>query len=255
MAVIPKGSKSTVKMLIKDDGTIAGINLSIEIFNYLDPSVNIEAYKKDGEQVKKGEVIMLVSGKTQSLLGAERLVLNCVQRMSGIATHTRQLVQLLKGTKAQLLDTRKTTPNFRIIEKWAVAIGGGTNHRLGLYDMIMLKDNHIDFAGGIAKAITAARKYLDKENKQLRIEIETRSLDEVKEVLNTGSVDIIMLDNMMPSTMREAVKLIDGKYKIEASGGITEKNIREVAECGVDYISVGALTHSVKSLDISLKAM
>lgn len=255
MAVIPKGSQSTEKMLIKDDGTIAGINLSIEIFNYLDPSVKIEVFRKDGEQAKKGEVIMLVSGKTQSLLGAERLVLNCVQRMSGIATYTRQLVQLLKGTKAQLLDTRKTTPNFRIIEKWAVAIGGGTNHRLGLYDMIMLKDNHIDFAGGIEKAITAARKYLDKENKQLRIEIETRSLDEVKEVLNTGSVDIIMLDNMMPSTMREAVKLIDGKYKIEASGGITEKNIREVAECGVDYISVGALTHSVKSLDISLKAV
>ena len=239
---------------MKEDGTIAGINLSMEIFNYLDPSVKIEAYKNDGEEVRKGNVIMLVSGKTQSLLSAERLVLNCVQRMSGIATHTRQLVQLIKGTKAQLLDTRKTTPNFRIIEKWAVAIGGGSNHRIGLYDMIMLKDNHIDFSGGIEKAINATRKYLEKEKKQLRIEIETRSLDEVKEVLNTGGVDIIMLDNMMPSTMQEAVKLIDGKYKVEASGGITEKNIREVAECGVDYISVGALTHSVKSLDISLKA-
>ena len=255
MAVIPKSSLSTVKMLIKDDGIIAGINLSIEIFNYLDPSVKIEAYKKDGEKIDKGDVIMLVSGNTQSLLSAERLVLNCVQRMSGIATHTHRLVQLLKGTKAQLLDTRKTTPNFRIIEKWAVAIGGGTNHRLGLYDKIMLKDNHVDFAGGIEKAIKATRKYLDKENKELEIEIETRSLDEVKEVLNTGGVDIIMLDNMMPSTMQEAVKLIDGKYKVEASGGITEKNFREVAECGVDYISVGALTHSVKSLDISLKAM
>jgi len=255
LAAIPKASLSTVKMLIKDDGIIAGIDLSIEIFNYLDPSVKIEAYKKDGEKVNKGDVIMLVSGNTQSLLSAERLVLNCVQRMSGIATHTHQLVQLLKGTKAQLLDTRKTTPNFRIIEKWAVSIGGGINHRLGLYDMIMLKDNHVDFAGGIEKAITAARKYLDKENKQLEIEIETRSLDEVKEVLNTGGVDIIMLDNMMPSTMQEAVKLIDGKYKVEASGGITEKNFREVAECGVDYISVGALTHSIKSLDISLKAM
>jgi len=255
MAAIPKSSISTVKMLIKDDGIIAGINLSIEIFNYLDPSVKIEAYKNDGEKVNKGDVIMVVSGNTQSLLSAERLVLNCMQRMSGIATYAHQLVQLLKGTKAQLLDTRKTTPNFRIIEKWAVSIGGGTNHRLGLYDMIMLKDNHVDFAGGIKKAITAARKYLDKENKQLEIEIETRSLDEVKEVLNTGGVDIIMLDNMMPSTMQEAVKLIDGKHKVEASGGITEKNIREVAECGVDYISVGALTHSVKSLDISLKAM
>ncbi|MEO1055143.1 MAG: carboxylating nicotinate-nucleotide diphosphorylase, partial [Bacteroidota bacterium] len=236
-------------------GIIAGIDMAVRIFEQVDQSLKVECLVKDGQSVNQGDIGLYVTGTARSILTAERLVLNCMQRMSGIATYTDSLTQLISGTKAKLLDTRKTTPNFRIMEKWAVSIGGGVNHRFGLYDMIMLKDNHIDFAGGITAALNATHDYLRQNNKKLRIEIETRTLAEVEEVLSVGGVDVIMLDNMMPSTMKDAVNLIDGKCQTEASGGITEKTIREVAECGVDFISVGALTHSTRSLDISLKAV
>ena len=255
LAAIPLKSRSEAKLLIKDEGILAGVELARHIFRHVDDDISMDILKQDGEKVEKGDIGMYVSGPARSLLTAERLVLNCMQRMSGIATYTSKLTGMIHGTGAQLLDTRKTTPNFRIAEKWAVAIGGGKNHRFGLFDMIMLKDNHIDYAGGIARAIEATQRYLKDTGKDLRIEIETRNLDEVREVLDTGGVDIIMLDNMMPSVMRDAVKIINDAYVTEASGGITEANIREVAECGVNYISVGALTHSVKSLDISLKAI
>jgi nicotinate-nucleotide pyrophosphorylase (carboxylating) len=225
-----------------------------EIFRAVDPKLQVELLKKDGDEVKFGDVGLIVSGPSASILSAERLVLNCMQRMSGIATKTHQLTQLILHTKARLMDTRKTTPNFRLMEKWAVHIGGGVNHRFALYDMVMLKDNHIDFAGGIRPAIERTKKYLADHNLNLKIEVETRNLDEVKEVLAVGGIDYIMLDNMDYETMKEAVGLIGGKYSTEASGGITEETLAAVAECGVDYISMGALTHSVKSLDISLKA-
>lgn len=255
LASIPAEARSKARLIIKDDGILAGVDMALHIFNEVDDSLEVELLKYDGEKVVKGDIGLYVSGKARSLLMAERLVLNCMQRMSGIATYTNKLTQMINGTGAVLLDTRKTTPNFRIAEKWAVVIGGGQNHRFGLYDMIMLKDNHIDYAGGITKAIKATQKYLKETGKDLKIEIETRNLEEVREVLQTGGVDIIMLDNMMPSVMRDAVKMIGKDYKTEASGGITEANIREVAECGVNYISIGALTHSFKSLDISLKAI
>lgn len=255
LAAIPADGESRAQLLIKGDGILAGVELAENIFNFFDPELELTKQLKDGDRVKSGDVGFTIQGKAQSILTCERLVLNCMQRMSGIATYTAHLKSLIKGSKAQLLDTRKTTPNFRLAEKWAVAIGGGRNHRFGLYDMVMLKDNHIDFAGGIAKAIKATQQYLVSKNKELKIEIETRTVDEVRQVLNVGGVDIIMLDNMMPSTMKEAVKLIDGEYQTEASGGITENTIAEVADCGVDFISVGALTHSVKSMDISLKAL
>ncbi|UII22769.1 carboxylating nicotinate-nucleotide diphosphorylase [Fulvivirga ligni] len=254
LASIPEGTQSEARLLFKDDGILAGMDLAEKIFNHFDPSLSLTILKKDGEEINNGDIGLIVKGSARSILTCERLVLNCMQRMSGIATYTHYLCGLIAGTDTQILDTRKTTPNFRLPEKWAVSIGGGKNHRFALYDMIMLKDNHIDFAGGIEKAIHATQDYLKKTGKKLKIEIETRNIQEVREVLAVGGVDIIMLDNMMPSVMKEAIKLIDGKYKTEASGGITEKSIREVAECGVDYISVGALTHSVKSLDISLKA-
>lgn len=255
LAAIPKNSKSKAQLLIKGDGILAGVELAERIFGFFDKDLKIDIKIKDGEAVSVGDVGFIVEGSARSILTCERLVLNCMQRMSGIATYTSSMVNLIKSTNTKLLDTRKTTPNFRLPEKWAVAIGGGTNHRYGLYDMVMLKDNHIDFAGGIEKAIKATQKYLKQEKKDLKIEIETRSIKEVEEVLKVGGVDIIMLDNMMPSTMKEAIKLINGKYKTEASGGINENTILEVAECGVDYISVGALTHSVTSMDISLKAI
>ncbi|MBL6449710.1 carboxylating nicotinate-nucleotide diphosphorylase [Fulvivirga sp. 29W222] len=255
LAAIPAESKSKAQLLIKDDGIIAGISLAEKIFAQFDNTLKVKTLIQDGDSVKKGDIGLTVEGSARSILTCERLILNCMQRMSGIATYTHEMTALIKGTKAKLLDTRKTTPNFRIAEKWAVAIGGGTNHRFGLYDMIMLKDNHIDFAGGIAKAVKATKNYLADTDRNLKIEIETRNLQEVKEVVKVGGVDIIMLDNMIPSVMKDAIKIIDGKYQTEASGGITEKNIREVAECDVDFISVGALTHSVKSMDISLKAM
>ena len=254
LASIPEEASSRAQLLVKGDGIIAGVELAANILHHVDHRLKINFLAHDADSVKKGDVVFTVEGSARSILTSERLVLNCMQRMSAIATKTHQLVKLLKGTSTQILDTRKTTPNFRLLEKWAVLIGGGHNHRIGLYDMIMLKDNHIDFAGGIDQAINRTKDYLRARNKNLRIEIETRNLDEVQQVLNCGGVDVIMLDNMSLSEMREAVKMIAGKYKTEASGGITENTIRSVAECGVDFISVGALTHSVVSMDLSLKA-
>lgn len=255
MAAIPEKATSSARLLVKDKGILAGVDLAIQIFKYADKSLTVEVKLKDATEVKPGDVAFIVSGSSRSILTAERLVLNCMQRMSGIATKTQELARLIEGTAAHLLDTRKTTPNFRLIEKWAVLIGGGYNHRIGLFDLIMLKDNHIDMAGGIKQAIVRTNDYLRATKKKLKIEIETRSLAEVEEVLSVGNVDIIMLDNMSIDLMKAAVKLIKGKYKTEASGGITEKTIRDVAMTGVDYISVGALTHSTRSLDLSLKAV
>ena len=255
LSCIPKDVESQARLLIKDQGLIAGISLAEMIFHHLDPDLQIEMMIEDGQQVTPGDTGLVVRGRAQSILSAERLVLNCMQRMSGIATYTNHLATLINGTGAKLLDTRKTTPNFRMLEKWAVAIGGGVNHRFGLYDMIILKDNHIDFAGGIGKAIENCKDYLAKNGLDLKIEVETRNMTEVKEVIKTRGVDRIMLDNMTPAMMKEAVGIIGGQYETEASGGITEASIREVAETGVDFISVGALTHSIKSLDISLKAI
>lgn len=242
------------RLLIKDEGILAGVAMAEKIFHRLDPELHLALFKSDGEGVKKGELAFEVTGSAQSILTAERVVLNCMQRMSGIATYTHRLVQMVKGTRAKLLDTRKTTPNFRLMEKWAVALGGGHNHRFALYDMIMLKDNHVDMAGNIGNAIQRANNYVQQLGKNLHIEVETRSMQEVREVLLKGGIDVIMLDNFPLHELREAVKLINGRYKTEASGGITEATLRAVAETGVDYISVGALTHSVKSLDLSLKS-
>lgn len=253
LASVPPDCPAIAKLLIKESGIVAGIELAGVIFSEVDPLLNVSSAIGDGEAVTKGDVAFTVSGKARSILVAERLVLNCMQRMSGIATRTHQLNELIKGTNARLLDTRKTTPGFRLLEKWAVLIGGGKNHRLGLYDMVMLKDNHIAIAGGVKEAINRTKDYLRANNKNLRIEIEAKTLEEVKDVLETGGVDMIMLDNMNPEQLRKAVDLINGKFKTEASGNITETTIRNVAETGVDYISVGALTHSVKSLDMSLK--
>ncbi len=255
LAAIGKDTQSRAQLLIKDDGIIAGITLAEAIFHAYDQQLKLAIQIKDGDPIKKGDVGFIVEGSARSILTMERLVLNCLQRMSGIATYTHSLSNLISHTAAKLLDTRKTTPNFRIMEKWAVAIGGGTNHRFGLYDMVMLKDNHNDFAGGIHKAIRSVQQYLKETNKPLKIEVETRTLQEVQEVLDTGGVDVIMLDNMDVNTMQEAIRMINGRYLTEASGGITEENIKAIAECGVDYISIGALTHSLKSLDMSLKAL
>ena len=255
LAAVPKDIIGKAQLLIKDEGIIAGLTLAEKIFHQVNQNLRVEFYKKDGDLVSKGEIAFVVIGQAQSILSAERLVLNCMQRMSGIATYTHKLSGMIKGTKAQLIDTRKTTPNFRIMEKWAVVIGGGKNHRFALYDMVMLKDNHVDMGGGIQKAILHTQAYLKAKNKNLKIEIETRNLKEVEEVVKVGGVDVIMLDNMSIDEMKKAVELIAGKFKTEASGGITESTLRAVAECGVDYISVGALTHSVKSLDLSLKVI
>ena len=251
---IPKGSMGKAQLLIKEDGLIAGLELAQMIFLQFDPTINVDLLMQDGSKVTRGDIGLLVKGAAASILTTERLVLNCLQRMSGIATKTNQLTDLIKHTKARLMDTRKTTPNFRLMEKWAVSLGGGLNHRFALYDMVMLKDNHIDFAGGIKNAITNTISYLKNKDLNLKIEVETRTLEEVQEVLDIGGIDFIMLDNMDYATMREAVKMVAGRYLLEASGGITEDNLRNVAECGVDFISVGALTHQVRSLDISLKA-
>lgn len=254
LACIPFSAKGKARLLVKENGVLAGVEVALAIFRKVDKSLNIQAFIEDGAKVKKGDIVLLVEGRAQSILLAERLVLNCMQRMSGIATLTAKLMKLCKGTKTQVLDTRKTTPNFRALEKWAVKIGGGGNHRFGLYDMILIKDNHIDYAGGIRQAIEAANKYLRKKKKDLKIEVETRNLDEVKQVLETGGVHRIMLDNFSIPDLKKAIRLIGGQYETEASGGITEKTIRKYAECGVDFISVGALTHTVNSLDLSLKA-
>ena len=254
LAAVPAEATQRARLLIKDDGILAGVALAQQIFAAVNPSLRMEILMQDGDEMQPGDIAFTVSGKAQAILSAERLVLNCMQRMSGIATYTHRLNTLIRHTKAQLLDTRKTTPNFRLAEKWAVVIGGGTNHRYALYDMVMLKDNHVDYAGGIRAALERTRQYLQEQNKPLRIEIETRNLDEVQQVLDIGGVDVIMLDNMSPEEMKQAVALIGKQYETEASGNITEDTIAAAAESGVDYISVGALTHSVKSLDMSLKA-
>jgi nicotinate-nucleotide pyrophosphorylase (carboxylating) len=254
LATITAGTIGKAKLIVKDNGILAGVELALEIFHIVDPSLKATVFINDGVKVKFGDIAFHVNGYAQSILKAERLVLNCMQRMSGIATKTNQIVDILKGTKTQVLDTRKTTPGLRYLEKWAVRIGGGVNHRFGLYDMILIKDNHVDYSGGIRQAIEKAQQYIVKQNKKLEIEIEVRNLDELEQVLQTGGVNRILLDNFDFETMRRAVKLVGGKLVTEASGGINIDNIREYADCGVDYISVGALTHSVKSLDLSLKA-
>lgn len=254
LASIPTNAVNKARLLVKEDCILAGISVAISIFERVDKNLKISLLTNDGDRALKGAVAFTVEGSAQSILTAERLVLNCMQRMSAIATKTRRFTELIQGTRAKLLDTRKTTPNFRLLEKWAVLIGGGENHRIGLYDMIMLKDNHVDMAGGIEQAIIRTKDYLRVRNKKLRIEVETRNLEEVEQVLRIGGIDVIMLDNMTPSQMREAVTLIGDRYLTEASGGIDETTIREVAETGVNYISVGALTHAVKSVDLSLKA-
>ncbi|MBA3665282.1 MAG: carboxylating nicotinate-nucleotide diphosphorylase [Bacteroidetes bacterium] len=255
LSIIPKDHKGWLQLLIKEEGIIAGIEAAELIFKLVDKKIKFKRLVKDGDKVKKGQVAFIVFGNTQKLITSERLILNIMQRMSGIATKTAQLQALCKGTKAKVIDTRKTTPGFRFFEKWAVVIGGGSNHRYGLFDMILIKDNHIDFAGGITDAIDDANSYLKKKKKKLSVEVETRSIDDVKKVLAHGGVKRIMLDNFSPAETLQAVKIISGKFEIESSGGITEKNIAEYAKCGVDFISVGALTHHVKSLDLSLKAL
>lgn len=255
LGCIPKGSIGKAHLLIKENGIIAGLELARLIFLRYDPTMQVELLMEDGNKVSRGDIGLIVKGSAASILTTERLVLNCMQRMSGIATKTNELTSLINHTKAKLMDTRKTTPNFRLMEKWAVLLGGGLNHRFALYDMVMLKDNHIDFAGGIQNAIINTKKYLKNKGLDLKIEIETRTLKEVQEVMDVGGIDYIMLDNMDFATMREAVKLVGGRYPLEASGGITEDNLKDVAECGVDFISVGALTHQVRSLDMSLKAI
>ena len=255
LATIEAGTQGKAKLLVKDTGILAGVELAEEIFNVVDPDLKLEIFLRDGAEVKPKDVAFIVEGDVQSILKAERLVLNCMQRMSGIATKTNEIVDMLKGTNTKVLDTRKTTPGLRYLEKWAVRIGGGVNHRIGLYDMILIKDNHVDFSGGIRQAIENANQYLVKTGKKLAIEIEVRNIDELEQVLQTGNVNRILLDNFEFGDLRQAVNMIEGKYITEASGGITEENVREYADCGVDYVSMGALTHSVKSLDLSLKAV
>jgi len=241
--------------LVKADGILAGVELAEAVAAHLDKTLTLRIYVQDGAVVKKGDIAFTVMGHTRSILMVERVMLNFMQRMSGIATLTHSFVEAVQGTGCRILDTRKTTPGLRAIEKWAVRIGGGHNHRHGLYDMVMIKDNHHDFAGGIPQAIAAARTYLEQHGKKLAIEVETRNLEEVEIVLKAGGVQRIMLDNFTPDLMRQAVKLINGKFETEASGGITLTTVRSFAETGVDFISVGALTHSVPSLDLSLKAL
>lgn len=255
LATIPAGTKGKAQLLVKETGTLAGVELALEIFQLVDTDLKPTVILNDGAKIKPGDIVLEVEGDAQSILKAERLVLNCMQRMSGIATKTRAIVDLLNNTHTKVLDTRKTTPGLRYLEKWAVRIGGGVNHRFGLYDMILIKDNHVDYSGGINNAIKNTKKYLEANNKNLAIEIEVRNLDELEAVLHTGGINRILLDNFNFDNLKKAVKLIGGRYTTEASGGITIDNIRAYAECGVDYISVGALTHSVKSLDLSLKAV
>lgn len=254
LSTIPKDLEQSAKLLVKQDCIIAGVDLAKIIFKTFDKNLNIENFVKDGDPVKIGDIAFIVTGSARSILSTERLVLNCMQRMSGIATLTHDWDSRLVGTKTKLLDTRKTTPNFRICEKWAVAIGGGTNHRYGLYDMIMLKDNHIDYNGSITNAVKMAKDYIKKNKKKLKIEVETRNLEEVREAIK-AKADRIMLDNMDVPTMKEAVKLINGACESEASGGITREQLKEIASTGVTYISAGALTHSAENMDLSLKAV
>jgi len=255
LATIPPDTTGKAKLLVKDQGIIAGVELAEYIFHRVDKNLKLNIFIKDGTEVKPGDIVLEVEGNVISILTAERLVLNCMQRMSGIATNTDHIVDLLKGTNTQVLDTRKTTPGMRYLEKWAVRIGGGVNHRFGLYDMILIKDNHVDYSGGIARAIENAQQYIEKTGKKLAIEIEVRNQEELDEVLRTGGVDRILLDNFSFPDLKQAVNIIEGRYITEASGGITVDNVRDYANCGVDYVSIGALTHSVKCLDLSLKAV
>ena len=254
LSCIPEDAMGKSKLLIKEPGVLAGVEIAKEIFHRFDPTMQVEMMMEDGSEVKPGDVAMVVTGKVRSLLQTERLMLNVMQRMSGIATMTRRYVKQLEGTHTRVLDTRKTTPGMRMLEKEAVKIGGGVNHRIGLFDMILLKDNHVDFAGGIDKAIHRAKEYCKEKGKDLKIEIEVRNLDELQQVLDLGGVDRIMFDNFTPELTRKAVEMVGGRYETESSGGITFDTLRQYAETGVDFISVGALTHSVKGLDMSFKA-
>lgn len=255
LACIPASAQGKAKLLVKDNGIIAGVDFAKMIFNYVDPNMKVETFIEDGSDVKYGDVVFYVSGSSQSILKAERLVLNSMQRMSAIATKTKKFVNLLDGTNTKVLDTRKTTPGFRACEKWAVKIGGGENHRFALYDMVMLKDNHNDFAGGITKAINKTKEYLKSNNKDLKIIVEARNLDEIKEILQSEGVYRILIDNFNFEDTKKAVELIGSKCLTESSGNINENTIRKYAECGVNYISSGALTHSVYNMDLSLKAI
>jgi len=255
LACIPKTAQGKAKLLVKEDGIIAGVEFAKMIFNYVDENLKVETLINDGENVKYGDIVFYVSGSSLSILKSERLVLNALQRMSAIATKTKKFAELLEGTKTKVLDTRKTTPGIRAIEKWAVVIGGGENHRFALYDMIMLKDNHIDFAGGVTKAISKTKQYLKDNNLDLKIIVEARSLSEIEEILACGGIHRILIDNFNYEDTKKAVKLIGNKCQTESSGGINLKTAREYAECGVDYISSGALTHSVYNMDLSLKAV
>jgi nicotinate-nucleotide pyrophosphorylase (carboxylating) len=253
LSAIPSDANGKAKLLFKDEGVIAGIELAKAILLHLDSEMEFEQFKKDGDRVKFGDIGFIATGKVHALLSGERLLLNCMQRLSGIATYTNKLKQLLGNSKSRLLDTRKTTPGLRFLEKWAVTVGGGHNHRIGLYDMIMLKDNHVDFAGGITKAVSKATSYLQEKGLSLKVEVETRNLEEVREALSCKGVDRIMLDNYTPEQIIEALQIVNGRVETEASGGINADNIAGYAATNVDFISIGALTHSVKSLDISLK--
>lgn len=253
LACIDKSIMGKMKLLVKEDGVLCGVEVAKEVIRQVDPEIRMTQYLHDGDLIHKGDIVFDLEGPAQSMLTAERTLLNFMQRMSGIATNSKKYSDAVKGTKTKILDTRKTTPGLRIFEKYAVQIGGSENHRFGLYDMIMLKDNHIDFAGGIEKAIDTTHEYLNKNNLDLKIEIETRNLEEVKRVIEHGGVDRIMLDNFTPEMILVALRMINGKYETEASGGITFENIRGYAESGVDFISIGALTHHIKSLDLSLK--
>ena len=254
LSCIPEDAMGRSRLLIKEPGVLAGVEIAKEIFHRFDPTMQVEVLLGDGSEVKPGDVAMVVTGKVRSLLQTERLMLNVMQRMSGIATMTRRYVKQLEGTRTRVLDTRKTTPGMRMLEKEAVRIGGGVNHRIGLFDMILLKDNHVDFAGGIANAIRRAKVYCREKGKDLKIEIEVRNLDELRQVLDLGGIDRIMFDNFTPELTRQAVEMVGGRYETESSGGITFDTLRQYAETGVDFISVGALTHSVKGLDMSFKA-
>ena len=255
LACIPSDAFGKAKLLIKDNGVIAGVNFTKQVFHYVDPELNIEILINDGEEVKFGDIAFYVEGSKQSILKAERIVLNAMQRMSAIATKTHSYVEILKGTNTKILDTRKTTPGFRALEKWAVAIGGGVNHRFALYDMIMLKDNHIDFAGVITKAISTTKDYLKKHDLDLQIVVEARDFDEIEEILENKGVHRILIDNFNYTDTQKAIKLIGDQCQTESSGGIDEVTLRFYAECGVNYISCGALTHSVSNMDLSLKAV
>ena len=255
LSSIPADAMGKQQLIIKEKGIVAGIEVAKRVFAAFDPELRMTQYLHDGDHVKPGDIAFIVEGRVQSLLQTERLMLNIMQRMSGVATRTAEYVKLVEGTKCRVLDTRKTTPGLRMLEKEAVRIGGGSNHRIGLFDMILLKDNHVDFAGGIANAIHRAQEYLKEKGKKLKIEIEVRSFDELNEALATGGIDRIMLDNFSPADTRRAVEIINGRVEVESSGVITYDTIRQYAECGVDVISVGALTHSVKSLDMSFKAV